>query len=89
MSIINVIVGAFIGVLLADHYKVDRVKSVLASVILGFINVWIFLHLTVRRHWSTGKAVGVMIVGWLLLFWFIFTAAFIVGLATADTVVRS
>jgi len=81
----QIVVGTLAGVILADHYKIDRFKSVLASIVLGFLNVWIFLHLTVRKGWTVGKAVGVIIVGYLLLLWMIATAAL---LANAS-VVRS
>ncbi len=74
----QIVVGTLAGVILADHYKIDRFKSVLASIVLGFLNVWIFLHLTVRKGWTTGKAVGAIIVGYLLLMWAAFTIGFII-----------
>lgn len=79
MSFFNVIVGLFAGILLADHYKIDRVKSVLASVILGFINVWVFLHLTVRKGWSTGKAVGAIVIAWVILLWTVLMLVIVSG----------
>jgi len=85
----QVLIGAFVGLLFADHYKTDRLKTILSSIVLGFINVWIFLHLTVRKGWSTGKAVGAIVIGYLLLFWIVFTFALLIGLANAGTVVRS
>lgn len=82
----QIVVGVFAGILLADHYKIDRLKSVLASVVLGFINVWIFLHLTVRKGWTTGKAVGGIVIGYLLFFWAVFTLAVLAN--AGSTVVR-
>lgn len=81
MSILGTLFNIFAGVLLADHYGADRLKSILGSVLLGWFNVWVFLHLTVRKGWGAGKAVAVIVVGWMVVLWGIFmlffTAAFV------------
>lgn len=77
----QILVGALAGLLLADYYKVDKLKSVLASIVLGFVNVWIFLHLTVRKQWTVGKTLVAMFIGYFLLFWAIFSVALVVGIA--------
>jgi LytS/YehU family sensor histidine kinase len=83
----NILVGIFAGILLADHYKIDKLKSVLASIVLGFINVWIFLHLTVRKGWSTGKSIAVIVAAYAVLGWLVFALAVVA--AAGSTVVRS
>lgn len=87
MSILGVLVNVFAGILLADHYKVDRLKGVLGSAILGWFNAWVFLHLTVRKGWGTGKAVGVIVIGWTVMFWIIF-AVFFTATIVGETLVR-
>ncbi len=76
MSILGVLLNIFAGTLLADHYKTDRLKGILAAVIVGWFNVWIFLHLTVRKGWTTGKAIVAIVIGWMLLVWIIFSLFF-------------
>jgi hypothetical protein len=86
MSIAQIFVGVFAGILLADHYKTDRIKAVLGSVVLGFFNVWIFLHLTMRKGWTTAGAIAAIVGGWFALGFFL---GFLLAVANADsTLVR-
>lgn len=69
---------ALIGWMLADHYETSVPKTILASIVFGFVNVWIFLHLTERRKIGRAASVGLIVLLW-------FTVGFVIGLFTILT----
>lgn len=86
MTPIWILASVFVGLLLAQHYKVDKLTTVLGSVLLGWVNVWAFLFLHVGKGFSTVKSLMWIVLAYLALFCVLVGAAILVAATRSGTV---
>ncbi len=74
MTLYLLLVSVFAGLLLAGHYKKDRLTTVLGALVVGWPIAWVFLALR-ARGWGNVQATLITILFLILLAFVLFMGA--------------
>lgn len=79
MSLYYVVFNVFAGLLLAAHYKTDKLTTVLGTVVCWWPNAWAFLLLRKRGH-GVWKSLGLILLAYVALFCLAVTTAVVLSM---------